>query len=615
MRLDGLGHSGEARPPGEAVDSTGQIEPCSAKIAEGYLTSRKRRPTASRRPLDAAKLAIVALCPFAHVWFTVAGRADDLLSPTYERDIKPLFAKRCTVCHRAAKRGDLEISGGLALDSYEGILAGTTREKVVVPGHAGGSALLRRLADTDDERRMPLDDRPLPEPQQAMVRRWIELGAPRGVAAKPVGAAARTAAAILRPRRVRAANSLEVVLPCDAKLPPGTLIAPRGGALAMALRIGPLPAVSALALRGDSRLLAVGTYGQVVLWDLCAGRPAGALFDIPGAVHALAMSRDGRRLAVGAGLPARSGVLRVYSIPDGTLLHDFPGHDDVVYAVVFRPDGAQLASASFDQTVRLWNLGMDRPDGVFGGHSDFVYSVAYTPDGRALLTAAKDRTIKRIDVRTLKEERTYSGHDDDVLALAVHPDGIRFVSAGNEPQIRWWTLSSDKPPVRRGGHSAPVLQLVFSGDGRRLISAGADTAVRLWDGKTGAAIRQLPGAVEWQYAAAISDDGRLAAAGGWDGLVRLWDADSGRLIATFTQPPGPATSASPEPSGPNWLVLSPSGHVAASPELLRMAQWRAGGVALPAEAARAVCDRPDIVARAVRGETVEAVSFPLMKGK
>ena len=49
----------------------------------------------------------------------------------------------------------------------------------------------------------------------------------------------------------------------------------RGGALAVILRIGPLPAVTALAFRGDDRLLAVGTYGQVVFWDLHDGQPGG----------------------------------------------------------------------------------------------------------------------------------------------------------------------------------------------------------------------------------------------------------------------------------------------------------------------------------------------------
>jgi hypothetical protein len=537
-------------------------------------------------------------------------RGEDSSAPTYERDIKPLFARRCTVCHKASKRADLDVSGGLALDSLEAILAGTAREKVVVPGRSGESELVRRLADGDEERRMPLQDKPLPEPQQELVRRWINAGAPRGAAVASAGPSGDA-----RPRKVRWVRSLDVALPCEVKLSAGSSIAPKGGALCVSIRIGPLPPVTALAFSGDERLLAVATYGQVVLWDLFDGCPAGSIQEIPGPVHALAFSRDGRRLALGAGLPARSGLVRVYTVPDGTKIHDFAGHDDVVFALALRPDGAQLASASFDQTVRFWNLGLDRPDGVFRGHSDFVYAVAYTPDGRSLVTGGKDRTIKRIDTRTLKEIRTYSGHDDEVLAMAVHPDGKRFVSAGNEPQIRWWNFQEDKPQARRGGHSGPVQQLAFSGDGQRLISAGGDRTVRLWNGKTGEPIRQLPGAGEWQYAVAISDSGRLAAAGGWDGLVRLWDAEKGRLLATLVQPPSAAGVPSPgsQPPRIDWFAITPGGHAAGSPELIHMAEWRAGGVILPAEGARAACDRPELVRQAMHGGPAAAVSFPSKK--
>jgi WD40 repeat protein len=459
---------------------------------------------------------------------------------------------------------------------------------------------------------MPLQDRPLPQRQQELVSRWIDAGAPAGLA---VASNARPAPDETSPARIRWVRSLDVALPSDVKLAPGSASAPLGGALAVTLRIGPLPPVTALAFSADNRLLAVGTYGQVELWDLHDGRPAGSLVSIPGPVHALAFSRDGRRLALGAGLPARSGLVQVYTVPDGTKVHDFAGHDDVVCALAIRPDGAQLASASFDQTLRLWNLGLDRPDGVFRGHSDFVNAVAYTPDGRALLTAGKDRMIKRISVGTLKEERTYSGHDDDVLALAAHPDGKRFVSSGNEPQIRWWNFQEDKPKAQRGGHSGPVQQLVFSGNGQRLISSGGEGTVRLWDGQTGAPVRQLTGAGEWQYAVAISHDGQLAAAGGWDGLARLWDTGTGRLRATLVQPPsvGVRPPKEVDRSGPPWFILTPTGYVAGSTDMIETARWQAGSVNVAGLAARAVCERPEIVARSVRGEAVNVVSFPIKK--
>jgi WD40 repeat protein len=166
-----------------------------------------------------------------------------------------------------------------------------------------------------------------------------------------------------------------------------------------------------------------------------------------------------------------------------------------------------------------------------------------------------------------------------------------------------------------------VQQLAFSGDGRRLISAGGDRSVRLWDGKTGQPQRQLVGPTDWQYAAAISDDGKLAAAGGWDGLVRLWDADSGKLRATLVQPPTvvdrPSLSLDTErePAPIDWLAVSPSGHIAGSVGLIKLAHWRAGGVTLSDVAARKASLDPAIVAQAIRGEPVRPVTFPSNPGK
>jgi len=164
-----------------------------------------------------------------------------------------------------------------------------------------------------------------------------------------------------------------------------------------------------------------------------------------------------------------------------------------------------------------------------------------------------------------------------------------------------------------------VQQLAFSSDGRRLISAGGDRSVRLWDGKTGQPQRQLAGPTDWQYAAAIADDGKLAAAGGWDGLVRLWDADSGKLRATLVQPPAvmerQSISPDTELAPVDWLAVSPTGHLAGSVELIKLAHWRAGDVTLPDVDARRACVRPSIVAQAIRGEAVSLVSFPSNPGK
>ena len=257
--------------------------------------------------------------------------------------------------------------------------------------------------------------------------------------------------------------------------------------------------------------------------------------------------------------PAR-GWCRFTPCPTARWSTTSPGMTMSSFALALRPDGGQLASASFDQTVRLWNLGLDRPDGVFRGHSDFVYSRRLHPDGRALLTSGKDRTDQadqcpdtqgRAHLQRPRRRRADRGGSPGREAVRV--GGQRAA----DPLVE---LRGRQAAARRGGHSGPVQQLVFSGDGQRLISAGGDRSVRLWDGKTGEPIRQLAGRGEWQYAAAISDDGRLAAAGGWDGLARLWDTDTGRLRATLVQPPSAAGQPKPgRAPGPDWIAIGPAG--------------------------------------------------------
>src|SRR2546423_14831812 len=88
------------------------------------------------------------LCLF--VFFVANSSAAE---PTYWQDVRPVLRKHCTVCHSVRNLKELDVSGGLALDSYEAILKGA-KDRVIQPGKSAASLLIQRVASTAEENPM-----------------------------------------------------------------------------------------------------------------------------------------------------------------------------------------------------------------------------------------------------------------------------------------------------------------------------------------------------------------------------------------------------------------------------------------------------------------------------
>jgi WD40 repeat protein len=202
------------------------------------------------------------------------------------------------------------------------------------------------------------------------------------------------------------------------------------------------------------------------------------------------------------------------------------GHKTRIYSLAWSPDGALLASAGADHTVRLWDmLALGKPHATLS-HPNTVWSVAFTPDGKRLVSACSDQTVRLWDVASGKLLRTIAAQEGIVYGVAVSPDGKVLASGGSDKTVRLWDAPGLILDILQG-HGATVWDVNFSPDGKTLVSACSDRSVKLWEVVTGQERASFEGHKDFARVAAFTADGKHIVSADSCGLAILWDQGSG----------------------------------------------------------------------------------------
>ena len=339
-----------------------------------------------------------------------------------------------------------------------------------------------------------------------------------------------------------------------------------------------------LALSHDGKTLAMGdASGAVGLWKVASGRRMarfpghrqnGTAFE----VSFLVFSPDGRRLACGGQFsievepPYWQYTSEIRLIDLATLAErvTIPGVEKhVMDSAAFSPDGKTIAAVSYEVShdigsrglVKFWDTATWKERASASRARPATY-VAYAVDGSTLVTASREWIVLRDPSDGRERVSLYQGSFTSKDELiALSSDGRTLASSNGRFML--WDLRAAAAAPTAGGHRFEVTCLAYAPDGLTLASGSFDRTVKLWDVAKRRPRATLIGHGAEVVRVAYAPDGRVVASVDADCQVRIWDTTKGACRAVLQGPDSPPQLLSFGPDGKSLCLIAGGGRRAA----------------------------------------------------
>ena len=235
-------------------------------------------------------------------------------------------------------------------------------------------------------------------------------------------------------------------------------------------------AVNAVAYLEDGRVVSAGDDFSVRLWPTRSG-PARILGKHLGKVIQLAVSPDGAHVASASW----DGTAKIWPLDEGATPVALKGHKNIVNDVVFSADGTRVFTASADGTIRIWDSKTGQPLQRLVRHGFGINTLVISPDNSWIAYGAIDGAVRVVTLANGEITQDFTADRRPILALDYHP-GIEQIAVGDAHgyimmiDAKNWRISDDF----RAAITGPIWALAFSPDGSNNHAGGLDFAMYSW---------------------------------------------------------------------------------------------------------------------------------------
>lgn len=326
----------------------------------------------------------------------------------------------------------------------------------------------------------------------------------------------------------------------------------------------------------------------------------------------LAISPDGRMLAVGGGDFGQTATLDVWDLITGGKVAELDEQRFPIRSLAFTPSGDKLIAASEDGTTRVWDAhSWSQLLSVAAVAPLPLRSISISPDGTRLATGGYDQTARIWDLVTgvLQLAIPPPPHVSGISSLAFDPTGAWLVigrTTSNQIEVRSAVTGDLRALVKTDNPNV----VAWSPDGAVLAVASGSGWISLFDPLTGGLLRRAQRHELEAQRVSFTRDGLRMLSVGNDATLRMADVRTGQWLAAVYAGAVPAQGALPVGEA-EFVAITPSGHFTASPLGERNIRLRAGLSLRPAFKFHRAHFRPAAVAAALApGRTSGVIPSP-----